>query len=178
MNDLKLAHEIDKAEIKAIKALAGYKFAMFGYWAGIWVHLNKIEGKKRPSPFKSLVHAARDLPVDHGGRAIETVESTQDRGGPTMVAPPADVEKHGTGIRYQYGQRRPKIRRTIRLPTTDVKVVVDLGIDINGYPIMFIDTDNVPIVENEVEVLVYINNGTAPRIGDRTRYTALREVGR
>jgi len=85
-----------------------------------------------------------------------------------MIAPPADVEKHGTGI-------RPKIRRTMRLPKTDIKVVVDLGIDINGYPIMFIDTDNIPLVENEVELLVYINNGTDP---DHTRYTPLREVGR
>lgn len=68
MNDTKLAQEIHEAEVKAIKALAGYKFSMFGYWAGIWVHLNRIEGKKRPSPFKFLVHAARELPVSQGGR--------------------------------------------------------------------------------------------------------------
>ena len=56
-----LAAEINEAETKAIDSLARYKFAMFGYWAGIWVHLNRIEGKKRPSPFKTLVLAARLL---------------------------------------------------------------------------------------------------------------------
>ena len=79
-----LAHEIDGAAVKAIKALAGYRFAMFGYWAGIWVHLNRVEGKKRPSPFKFLVQAARELSVDQGGRAA-AVDSTQDRGGPAMI---------------------------------------------------------------------------------------------
>ena len=54
-----IAHEIDEAERKAIDSLARYKFAMFGYWAGIWVHLNRIEGNKRPSPFKRLVTVAR-----------------------------------------------------------------------------------------------------------------------
>jgi hypothetical protein len=54
-----LADEIDEAEAKAIDALARYKFTMFGYWAGIWVHLNRIEGKRRPNPFKHLVLAAR-----------------------------------------------------------------------------------------------------------------------
>lgn len=63
-----LSDEIDEAARKAIDALAGYKFAMFGYWAGIWVHLNRIEGKKRPNPFKDLVKATRDYPVDMGGR--------------------------------------------------------------------------------------------------------------
>lgn len=61
----KLAHEIDEAERKAIDSLARYKFAMFGYWAGIWVHLNRMEGKKRPSPFKRLVTIARLLRKQH-----------------------------------------------------------------------------------------------------------------
>ncbi len=56
-----LAQEIDIAEAKAIDSLARYKFAMFGYWAGIWVHLNKIEGNRRPSPFKILVQTAKLL---------------------------------------------------------------------------------------------------------------------
>lgn len=58
---VRLEAEILEAETKAIDALARYKFQMFGYWAGIWVHLNKIEGKKRPSPFRSLVLAGREL---------------------------------------------------------------------------------------------------------------------
>ena len=62
----KLDQEIQEAADKAVDALGRYKFAMFGYWAGIWVHLNKIEGRKRPNPFRDLVVAARNL--QEGGR--------------------------------------------------------------------------------------------------------------
>lgn len=34
---------------------------MFGYWAAIWVHLNKISGLKKPNPFKELVLTARKM---------------------------------------------------------------------------------------------------------------------
>ena len=101
MNDTKLAQELHEAEVKAIKALAGYKFAMFGYWAGIWVHLNRIEGKKRPSPFKFLVQAARELPVEMGGRdapARDTgIRIERIDGSVTEIL----VEAHGTGIRAE-----------------------------------------------------------------------------
>ena len=56
--------EIQEAADKAIDSLARYKFAMFGYWAGIWVHLNRIDGGKRPSPFRDLVKAARQIRED------------------------------------------------------------------------------------------------------------------
>ena len=56
-----LIHELVTAEAKAIDSLARYKFAMFGYWAGIWVHLNRISGENRPNPFKKLVTEARKL---------------------------------------------------------------------------------------------------------------------
>lgn len=51
----------DQAEVKAWKALAGYKFYMFGYWASAWVKYNGLldQVDKDPSPFKKLVHAAR-----------------------------------------------------------------------------------------------------------------------
>jgi hypothetical protein len=39
---------------------------MFGYWAGIWVHLNQIIGDNRPSPFKHLVEAAKKGAVNAG----------------------------------------------------------------------------------------------------------------
>ena len=55
----KLLADLDEAEEKAWDSLARYKFQMFGYWAAIWVHLNRIGGFKRPSPFASLVKAAR-----------------------------------------------------------------------------------------------------------------------
>jgi hypothetical protein len=59
VTDDKFVHELDEAERKAIDALGRYKFQMFGYWAAIWVHLNRLSGAKRPSPFKHLVIAAR-----------------------------------------------------------------------------------------------------------------------
>ena len=42
--------EMREAERKAIDSLARYKFLMFGYWAGVWVHLNRI-GPQGPSPW-------------------------------------------------------------------------------------------------------------------------------
>ena len=55
----KLAAHIDEAEHKAIDSLARYKFNQFGYWSGIWVHLNQIEGKRRSNPFSDFVKLAR-----------------------------------------------------------------------------------------------------------------------
>jgi len=56
-----LIQELNDAEYKAIDSLSRYKFAMFGYWAGIWVHLNRISGSNRPNPFKDLVSLAKEL---------------------------------------------------------------------------------------------------------------------
>jgi len=55
----KLETDLNEAEQKAWDSLARYKFQMFGYWAAIWVHQNRIGGFKRPNPFKQLVAAAR-----------------------------------------------------------------------------------------------------------------------
>jgi hypothetical protein len=57
--DEKLIAELDEAELKAWDALSRYKFQMFGYWAAIWVHLNRISGAKRANPWKNLVALAR-----------------------------------------------------------------------------------------------------------------------
>lgn len=54
-----LREELDEAERKAWDSLAIYEFQMFGYWAGIWVHLNRISGERRPNPWSELVKAAR-----------------------------------------------------------------------------------------------------------------------
>lgn len=54
-----LEHELDVAERKAWDALGRYKFQMFGYWAAIWVHLNRIGKFKRPNPWRDLVLQAR-----------------------------------------------------------------------------------------------------------------------
>jgi hypothetical protein len=57
---IRLDTDIDEAEAKAIDALSRYKFMMFGYWAAIWVHLNRIEGARRPNPFKAFVQLAKE----------------------------------------------------------------------------------------------------------------------
>lgn len=51
--------ELAQAEKKAWESLARYKFQMFGYWAAIWVHLNRIGGFGRPNPFREMVQSAR-----------------------------------------------------------------------------------------------------------------------
>ncbi|EJN15715.1 hypothetical protein PMI42_00733 [Bradyrhizobium sp. YR681] len=60
----RLLAELDQAERKAWDALARYKFQMFGYWAAIWVHLNRVGEFKRPNPWKGLVLAARKQEED------------------------------------------------------------------------------------------------------------------
>ena len=55
-----LATDIEESAYRAIDALSRYKFMLFGYWAAIWVHLNRIEGGKRPSPFTDFVRLARE----------------------------------------------------------------------------------------------------------------------
>jgi hypothetical protein len=54
-----LVRELEVAETKAWDALARYKFQMFGYWAAIWVHLNRIGDFRRPNPWAALVASAR-----------------------------------------------------------------------------------------------------------------------
>ncbi len=54
--------EKTEAKINAFKSLSGYKFVMFGYWAGVWVHLNRLDHEgKEPNPFVSLVQEGRRL---------------------------------------------------------------------------------------------------------------------
>ena len=54
-----LRDALDEAEEKAWNSLGRYKFHGFGYWAGVWVHLNRIGGFREPNPFKDLVATAR-----------------------------------------------------------------------------------------------------------------------
>ena len=54
-----LEHLLDEAEAKAWDSLARYKFMMFGYWASIWVHLNRAGGFNRPNPFTGIVRLAK-----------------------------------------------------------------------------------------------------------------------
>ena len=56
-----LEAELQEAERRAIDALGRYKYMNFGYWAASWVHLNKVGGFRRPSPFRKLVNLAREM---------------------------------------------------------------------------------------------------------------------
>lgn len=82
MNDTttdRLAMEMETAERNAWASLSRYKFLLFGYWAGVWVHLNKIAGDKQSNPWRSLVHIARSEPAAsarHVGEAIVDAEGT------------------------------------------------------------------------------------------------------
>ena len=55
-----LRYEMTDATYKAWDSLGRYKFVMFGYWAGVWVHLNRMLPEPEPNPFKELVHTARN----------------------------------------------------------------------------------------------------------------------
>jgi hypothetical protein len=57
----RLIRELDEAVPNAIGSIGHYKFAMFGYLAGIWVHLNRINNANRPNPFKRLVTLAMEM---------------------------------------------------------------------------------------------------------------------
>ena len=54
-----LDRKIMEAEYKAWQSLSGYKFIMFGYWAAIWVHLNKMKAKPLDNPFRDLIQIAK-----------------------------------------------------------------------------------------------------------------------
>lgn len=97
---------IREAEAKAFDSLARYKFVMFGYWAGVWVHLNKIEGKKRPNPFKGLVHMARERPVKFKIPKDEPWKIYEDTGDPkkdrlVMYTTKSGMMLPGPGLRHQ-----------------------------------------------------------------------------
>ena len=62
----RLLQELDEAEAKAWDALGRYKFQMFGYWAAIWVHLNRVSEVHHPNPWRCLVQSARE----YGGKAL------------------------------------------------------------------------------------------------------------
>ncbi len=59
MEGLNLEEKIEEAETKAWAALASYKFIMFGYWAAIWVHLNRMSGTRKANPFRDTVKLAK-----------------------------------------------------------------------------------------------------------------------
>jgi hypothetical protein len=85
-----LLNALAEAERKSSESLARYKFLMFGYWAAIWVHLNRIEGTKRPNPWKEQVNAARLMIARH---QLHT----------QSVTPPAGPSHYGIGVNNDDG---------------------------------------------------------------------------
>ena len=59
MTDIK--QQVEEAERHAWDSLARYKFVMFGYWAGVWVHLNRLTPEPLPNPFKRLVDHGKEV---------------------------------------------------------------------------------------------------------------------
>ena len=57
----KIQDQMEDAYVKAIEALSGYKFWMFGYHAARWVQLNRLIKTKAANPFSSFVVAARKI---------------------------------------------------------------------------------------------------------------------
>jgi hypothetical protein len=62
----KIEAEMNVAEEKAWDSLGRYKFQMFGYWAAIWVHLNRLGEFRRPNPWRDMVGLARRQRKDQG----------------------------------------------------------------------------------------------------------------
>ena len=61
MADLRrqLQAEMAEAEYRAWDSLARYKFVMYGYWCGVWVHLNRVGEFRHPNPWAGLVKQAK-----------------------------------------------------------------------------------------------------------------------
>lgn len=59
--DTAIRRELETAERKAWDALGRYKFMMFGYWAAVWVHLNRVGQFRQPNPFAGVVKFARGI---------------------------------------------------------------------------------------------------------------------
>lgn len=70
----KLRQEMAEAEYRAWDSLARYKFVMFGYWAGIWVHLNRISGLKQLNPWHSIVDYAKTIGINKAPYVMESDE--------------------------------------------------------------------------------------------------------
>ncbi len=67
----KIEWELATAEAKAWDALARYKFWMFGYWAGVWVNLNRLLSVPRSNPFRLVVKLARKTRGEHGNPKLD-----------------------------------------------------------------------------------------------------------
>ena len=113
-----LRKEMEEARRKAWDSLSRYKFQMFGYWASIWVHLNRIGNFREPNPFRNLVEAARgeNRPGPDGQQEQRRGRMTQETEyRPEQIAQMAALvaremttttqsKKHGEYLIYQDGK--------------------------------------------------------------------------
>ena len=55
--------EFERAQAgeKALDSLSRYKFQMFGYWAAIWVHMNRLCDDPLPNLFSDIVKLAKKI---------------------------------------------------------------------------------------------------------------------
>ena len=95
-----LRAEMDEARRKAIESLARYKFAMFGYWSGVWVHLNRAGAFGETQPLPGV-----------GGGSPEDAGAGQGQPHPGQdpVAPgtPGAAREHPQGGHGGMGQGKP-----------------------------------------------------------------------
>ena len=59
-----LIYELEEAERKAWDSLSRYKFVMFGYWVGVWIHLNRIAETRHANPWQGLVRHAKAVKAE------------------------------------------------------------------------------------------------------------------
>jgi len=80
LDKTKTEHELDEAERKAWDSLSRYKFMMFGYWAAIWVHLNRVGECNRSNPWRGLVKHAGVVMLGFvpQGRRQRSTEATDE----------------------------------------------------------------------------------------------------
>jgi len=83
----RLLEEMEHAERKAWDALSRYKFQMFGYWAAIWVHLNRISRARRPNPWGATVQRARRrVSSIQKSRSLQSVQPATQRTFPLTLS--------------------------------------------------------------------------------------------
>jgi len=64
MMEERIKKMLDEELVKALKALAGYKFYMAGYHAASWVKLNKLLDNPLHNPFREYVEIARSRLIE------------------------------------------------------------------------------------------------------------------
>ena len=58
----KIAEEYrDEAKKKAYDFLSGGRFYMFGYWASVWMQMNKLSRIRKVNPFLGLIDLAKKI---------------------------------------------------------------------------------------------------------------------